>query len=84
MQHEPRPAIHMEKLLLSAWVGPYVQWGRASGNLHEGQTVLARLMGSDVAPACGLCGPVGRRLRKGTMVSVHLSVWENVGSQFSP
>ena len=41
-----------------------------------GQTVLARLMVSDMAPTCWLCGSVGRGLKKGTMASACLSARE--------
>ena len=50
MKHEPRPAIHIEKSLLAAWVGLYVGWDGASGDLWCGKNsvFLASLIESQI------------------------------------
>ena len=48
------------------------------GISRVGQTVLARLMASQMWLACWLCSLVGRRFRKDTMASSCLSFWEKV------
>ena len=57
MKQEPRPAIHMEKSLLTVWVGPQFAWDRVSGDLH-GETNSVNQVDevSGMAPACQLCG----------------------------
>ena len=67
MKHEPRPAIHMENSLLTAWVGLQVRWDPPGRANHVNQVDGV----SNMAPACQLCGSVGRGLRKGTMASAH-------------
>ena len=39
---------------------------------------------SEMVPTCQLCGSVGGGLRKRTMASAHLSVWEKAVPQFLP
>ena len=62
MQLKPRPAIHMEKQL-------GFRGAESLGISKAGQTVLARLIVSNMAPACWLCR---EGFRKGTMASAHL------------
>ena len=63
MKLEPRPAIHMEKLLLTA----VSSVGHSLRDLHGKAHSVSQVNGvSDMAPACQLCG------------SAHLSVWENL------
>ena len=67
MKHEPRLAIYMEKQL---------EWSRKLGEVEslgvseEGQTMLARLMESQIWHQ--LAGSVGGGFRKGTVASAHL------------
>ena len=67
MKHEPRPAIHMEKQL--GWA-PKLGGSESLGISRAGQTVLARLVGSQIwhQPS----GSVGPRFRKGTVAAVCL------------
>ena len=73
MERDPRPAINMEKQL---------GWARTLGGAESlgisnvGQSVSQVDGISDMAPACWLCSR-GGRVRKGTMASFCLSVWEN-------
>ena len=70
MKLEPKPAIHMEKPLLTAWVGLQFGWDRASGDLQGGANNVSQVDGvSDTAPACWLCDYVGVGFRKRTMAS---------------
>ena len=56
MKHEPRPGIHMENPLLTAWVGPKVGWDRASGDLQDRANSVGQDDGvSDMAHPCWLC-----------------------------
>ena len=48
MKHKLRPAIHMEKSLLTDWVGPKLGGTESQGVSRAGQTVLARLMESQI------------------------------------
>ena len=67
MQHEPRPAIHMEKQL--GWACK-LGGAESLGISKEGQTVLDRLMESQIQNH-----PVGSMelgFRKGIMASGHL------------
>ena len=60
MKNEPRPAIHMEKSLLTAWVGPYIVLDGVSGHLQGRANRVGQVDGdSDMAPTCRLCGSVG-------------------------
>ena len=52
--------------------GPVIWVGRSLRIFKAGQTVLAKLIVSDKAPACQLCGFMGGKFRKGTMASAHL------------
>ena len=67
MKQDPRPTIHMEKLLLIA-----VKLGGMEPQVisRARQTVFARLMESQILHQ--LAGSVEGRFRKGTMVSAHL------------
>ena len=77
MKHELKPAIHMEKSLLRAWMDPLSWMGWRSEDLQGGANDVSQVDGvSDMAPACQLCGSVAGRFSKGTMASTHLSVWE--------
>ena len=85
MKHEPRPTIHMEKSLLTVWVGPQFAWDRVSGDLQGETNSVSQVDGvSDRAPTCQICGSVGRGPRKGTMASACLSVWEGAVPQLLP
>ena len=66
MNHEPRPAIHMEKQL--GWASK-LGGVESLGSSKAGQTVLARWMGSQMWQLTGFCGG---GFRKGTMASAHL------------
>ena len=56
MKHEPRPAIHMEKPLVKAWISLKVGWGWASGNHQGGANSVSQVHRvSDTAVACQLC-----------------------------
>ena len=79
MKHEPRPATHMEEQL--GWAHKLGETA-SLGIYRAGQTVLARLMESQIwhQPA----GFMGRGFRKGTLAFVYLSVWEKAVPQFSP
>ena len=81
MKTEPRSAIHMEKPLLTAWWACKLSRVELHGFIRVEPTMLARLMESQILhqPA----GSVSRALRKGTMVSARLSVWEKTVSQLS-
>ena len=48
MNHEPRPAIHMEKSLLTAWVGCKFGGTESQGISKVGKTVSTRLMESQI------------------------------------
>ena len=69
MKHEPRPAVHMEKQLGWAHMLGEVE---SLGISKAGQTVLSRLMESQIW--CQLAGSVwgGGGFRKGTMASTCL------------
>ena len=82
MKHDQRPAIHMEKSWLTVWVGPSFGWDTVSGELQGEANSVDGV--SDMAPTCQVCASVGRGLRKGTMASVCLSVWEKAVSQLLP
>ena len=79
MQHEPRPAIHMEKQL---------GWAHKLGGMKPlgvSRVGLSQVDGiSDMAPACWLCGFVGGEFRKVTMASALLSVWDEAVPQLLP
>ena len=64
MKLEARPAIHVEKSLLTVWVGQHIWWTESQGISRIGQTVLARYIVSDMVPTCQLCGCVGGRVQK--------------------
>ena len=72
MKHEPRPAIHVEKLI--GWV--HKLGGTESlGISRVGQTVLARLMESASLPALWHCwGSVQKR----DVAPAHISVWKKL------
>ena len=64
MKREPIPAVHMEKSLLTAWVGLEVGWDRVSGDLQDGANSVSQVDGiSDIAPTCWHC--VGEGSTKG-------------------
>ena len=85
MKHELSLAIHMEKPLLTAWVGCYVGWGGAAGDLQGGANRISQADGaSDMAHPCWGDSGGGRGVRKGMMASAHLSVWEEAIPQLSP
>ena len=64
MQHEPTPAIHMEK---------QVGWVRVSGGLQSRSNSVSEVDGvSDMAPAYQLHGFMRRGPRRGTMASAYL------------
>ena len=66
MKHEPRPVIHMEKSLLTAWVGPSGGWDGVSGDLQVGAKGVSQVDGvSDIAPICWLFGFLGKGSEKG-------------------
>ena len=68
LKHGPRQAIGMEKPLETAWVGPKVGSGKASGNHQVGTNSVSLVDGaSDMVPTCQLCGSVRGGLRKGTV-----------------
>ena len=67
MKHEPRPAIHVEKQL--GWAHK-LRGEESPGISKEGQTLLARLMESQIWHQ--LAGSVGEGFRKGTVVFAHL------------
>ena len=78
MKHEPRPAIHMEKPLLSTWVGMLVGWRGGLGDLQSRANRVSQVDGvSNMASICQLYGSVGEEFRKHTMDSVYLSVGRN-------
>ena len=54
-------------------MGPYVGWGRVSGDLQGRSNSVSQVDGdSDMTTACRLSGCDGGRPRKGTMASAHL------------
>ena len=62
MKHEPNPAIHMEKQLV--WT--YILGGKEpQGISRAGQTVLSRLMESQIWTSLPALGSVGEEFRKG-------------------
>ena len=62
VKQESRPAIHMEKPLLIAWVSCKLGGMESQGISRAGQTVLARLMKSQIwnqpASSVGLWGRI--------------------------
>ena len=67
--YEPRPAIHMEKALLTAWLGPLVGWGGASGSLQGEMNSVSQVdVVSEMAPAYQLCGSTVGWVQKRTNV----------------
>ena len=69
MKLEPRPAVHMEKLLLTAVIG----WVGALRDLQGRANCVSQVDGvPNIPPACQLCG------------SASLSVWEKAVPQLSP
>ena len=58
--------------------GLSISWvGRSLRDLQGRANSVSQVDGvSDMAPACRLCGFMGRGLRKGIVASACLSVWE--------
>ena len=66
MKLKPRPAIHMEKPLLMAWVGPLVGGDGASGDIQGEVKSISQVNGvSNMAPTCWFCGSVRGEFGKG-------------------
>ena len=84
LKHGPREAICMEKPVETAWVGPKVGWGWASGNDQGGAKSVSQVDGvSDglhPLPALWL----GGGLRKGIMASDIAFLWEKASPQRLP
>ena len=75
----------MEKPVETAWVGPRVGWGWASGNDQGGAKSVSQVDGvSDMVHACQFCDPVEGGFRKGSVASGSISVWEKAAPQLSP
>ena len=74
MKQEPRPAIHVQKSLLTAWVAPEVGWDRVSRLWGRADSVSQVDEFPDMALACQLFSSVALwgRSQKGTMASAHL------------
>ena len=72
MNHEPRPAVHMEKEL---------RWAEVSGDLQSKSNIVSQIDGvSDMAPAYWLCEG---RVIKGTMASAHLDTRQFCSSYYA-
>ena len=75
----------MKKPQETAWIGLQVGWGRASEN-HQGEANSVSQVGvvSDMELTCQLFGSVGEGIRKRTVASASISVWENAAPQLLP
>ena len=84
MEHKPRPAIHLEKSQLTVPVGLEVGCDRFSVDLQSGANSVSQADGVSDMATPARAGFAGGRLRKGTIASAHLSVWERAVPQHSP